>query len=499
MNTGFWALGRSKPDKVFDSSRIPLLAFPTRAQLLDFITKNDGVSNKSEIARAFSLKGPDRTKLRDLLKKMDTDGAIHLEGGKRVKIAGRIAPVMPVDILSVNDDGDLECALIGDDLPESAPLVRIPAKNAAKQRPPVGVGDRVLVRLSAAGDGSYSASVIKRIGKGAHKFLAIYHTNRRGGVAEPVERRAKQSFEISDVDSAGAKDGDLVWVETKNARGYGPRKARVRSIAGHIDDRDAFSLIALASHNIPIEFPTAVLEEAESAKNPTASGRVDLRDSGLLTIDPADAKDHDDAVVAIPDDAKDNEGGFRIIVAIADVSHFVRTDSALDREALKRGNSVYLPDRVVPMLPEILSNGLCSLREGEERPCIAVEMTISAGGVLKSSRFMRAIMKSAAKLSYEDAQAIHDGKLDYPGLKLEIDHLYPAYKARLIERTKRAPLNLDLAERRIVLNDDGTVKAVVRRERFDAHRVIEEFMILANVAAAQTLERARHGCSLPRA
>ena len=198
-------------------------------------------------------------------------------------------------------------------------------------------------------------------------------------------------------------------METKNARGHGPKKARVRSIEGHIDDRNAYSLIALANHGIPVAFPESALAAAKQAKAPTMQDREDLRDTALITIDPADAKDHDDAVWAAPDDDPQNEGGFKVIVAIADVSYFVRPDDALDQEALKRGNSAYLPDRVVPMLPERLSNDLCSLKAGVDRPCLAVEMVLNAEGRKTRHRFMRAMMRSAAKLSYEEAQAISDG------------------------------------------------------------------------------------------
>lgn len=422
---------------------------------------------------------------------MEADGSIDFERNKRVLKAGDLPPVAPIDVMSVDDDGDLLCMPAnwrGDDEP---PMIRLSARRAAKQKPPPGIGDRLLARLNPAGDGGYDADIIKVIGKGAHRFLAVYRKNRQGGVADPVERRARNNFIIDRGDEAGAKDGDLVWVETKHARGYGSQKARIRSVAGHIDDKHAYSMIALANHGIPTDFPRGVIAEAERAKLPPLGERVDLRDKLLFTIDPADAKDHDDAVSAEPDPDADNPGGYRVIVAIADVSYFVRPNSALDKEALKRGNSTYLPDQVVPMLPERLSNDLCSLRVNEDRPCIAVEMTIDAAGQKKHHRFIRAMMRSAAKLSYDDAQAIHDGARAAPEIKDAVEHLYAAFRARWKERAKRAPLDLDLPERKIILNRQGEVEKVILRERFDAHRVIEEFMILANVAAAETLERAR--------
>ena len=466
-------------------------AFPTKKEIKDFLNESDGTLARRDIARAFGVKGDARAKLRRLLKEMDADGTINLKGGKRIEKTGVLPPVAPIDVMSVDDDGDLICMPAnwrGDDEP---PMILISANSAAKQKPAPGVGDRLLARLNTAGDGGYEASIIRAIGKGAHRFLAVYRKQRQGGVAEPVERRARNVFTIDPGDDGKAKEGDLVWVEAKNARGYGPQKARIRSIEGHIDDKNAYSTMALANHGIPTEFPAAVIADADKATLPPLGDMLDLRETPLLTIDPADAKDHDDAVYAEPDPDPGNPGGYRVIVAIADVSFFVSPDSALDKEALKRGNSTYLPDRVVPMLPERLSNDLCSLRENEDRPCLAVEMIIDAGGVKKRHKFLRAMMRSHARLSYEDAQAISEGGAASKNIQEGVCNLFAAFRARWIERTKRAPLDLDLPERKIILNERGAVEKIIQRERFEAHRVIEEFMILANVATAETLERAR--------
>ncbi|MBB5520009.1 ribonuclease R [Amphiplicatus metriothermophilus] len=466
-------------------------SLPTKQEILDYLDAHPGEAARRDIARAFGVKGAQRTALRALLKEMERAGELRRAGARRVAPADRLPPVTPVDIMSVDEDGDMLCLPVGWKGDGKPPLIRLSARAAAKIRPAPGVGDRFLARLRPAGDEGYGAQFVKALGKGAHRFLAVYRANRHGGVAEPVERRARNVFTIDKGDAAGASDGDLVWVETKHARGYGPARARVREIAGHVEDRGAYSLIALANHGIPIDFPEEALKEAERARPPAAQGRLDLRDTPLLTIDPEDAKDHDDAVWAAPDDDPANEGGYKVIVAIADVSWFVRPGGALDREALRRGNSVYLPDRVVPMLPERLSNDLCSLREGEDRPCLAVEMTVDAKGRKRAHRFHRAIMRSAAKLSYGDAQAIIEGGQAPAAVMATVRHLHAAFRARWEERKRRAPLDLDLPERRIVLGPDGAVARVERRERFDAHRVIEEFMILANVAAAETLEQRR--------
>ncbi len=468
---------------------------PTKQEIIAYLKDADNEVARRDLARAFGVKGEARAQLRAMLKEMDADGSISMKSGKRIERAGAqsgdLPPVAPIDVMSVDDDGDLICMpanWLGDAEP---PMIRLSAKRAAKAKPAPGVGDRLLARLFPAGDDSYDADIIKAIGKGAHRFLAVYRQKRKGGAAEPVERRVRDTFTIDEGDIGGAKEGDLVWIETKNARGYGPKKARVRGIAGHIDDKHAYSTIALANHAIPTIFPAAVLAEADKAKLPPLGERTDLRETPLITIDPADAKDHDDAVFAEPDADTDNPGGFRIIVAIADVSWFVKPDSELDKEAIKRGNSTYLPDRVVPMLPERLSNDLCSLKPEVDRPCLAVEMILTAQGVKKSQRFMRAMMRSHAKLAYEEAQAIADGGEASKELKTIVTSLYAAYAARMKEREKRAPLDLDLPERKIILNKNGDVEKVIKRDRFDAHKVIEEFMILANVAAGEALERAK--------
>jgi ribonuclease R len=464
---------------------------PSREQVLDYLRTAPGETARRDVARAFGVKGEDRRELRRMLGEMAEEGALAVKRRKRVQMSAELPPVAPVDVMSVDDDGDLFCMPAGWRGEAKPPLIRLSARAAAKLPTAPGVGDRFLARLRPAGDDGYSAQFIKALGKGAHRFLAVYRKQSGGGRAEPVERRTRHAFTIERGDEAGAKDGDLVWVETVHSRGYGAAKARVREIAGHIDDRGSYSLIAVAGHGIPIEFSAAAMEEAASARPPALEGRTDLRETPLITIDPEDARDHDDAVFAAPDDDPANPGGFRVIVAIADVSWFVEYDGALDREARLRGNSVYLPDRVVPMLPERLSNDLCSLREGEDRACLYVEMRLDASGRKKSHRFGRGLMRSAAKLAYGDAQRVIEGGAAPDGVASGVKHLHAAYLARLGERKHRAPLDLDLVERRVVLGADGKVLRVEKRQRFDAHRLIEEFMILANIAAAETLEERR--------
>jgi ribonuclease R len=212
-----------------------------------------------------------------------------------------------------------------------------------------------------------------------------------------------------------------------------------------------------------------------------------LRDIPLVTIDGEDARDFDDAVFAVPEGS-----GFRLLVAIADVAHYVRPDSALDRSARTRGNSCYFPDRVVPMLPEALSNGWCSLRPGEDRGCLYAEMRIDAAGHKTAHRFGRGLMRSAARLTYEQVQAAHEAGDGDPTLPLPA--LYAAFRALLAARDARGTLDLDLPERRVVLDEAGRVTSVAPRPRLDSHRLIEEFMVLANVSAAEELERLHQPC-----
>jgi ribonuclease R len=263
---------------------------------------------------------------------------------------------------------------------------------------------------------------------------------------------------------------------------------------GAADSPRTISLISIAQFEIPHAFPQAALAEAAAAKPADSGGRVDLRGLDLVTIDGSDARDFDDAVWAEPDPDAANPGGWRLVVAIADVAHYVTPDSALDREARERGNSVYFPDRVVPMLPEALSNGLCSLKPGEDRACLAAELWIDRDGVKRRHAFHRAIMRSAARLTYEQVQAAQDGAAAAAIARERLAALYGAFAALDRARVARGALALDLVEYRVVLDAAGAPAAVEPRQRLDSHRLIEEFMILANVAAAEELEAKRLPC-----
>ena len=464
---------------------------PTREQLLAFIHENPDQGGKREIARAFGLKGPDRVWLKDFLRQLEDEGLVERKAKKLVRPGG-LPHVVVLDIFGRGTDGEL-LARPSESPDENGPgpLVSIRMPRGAKGRAP-GVGERVLAKVFPVEDPqgpAYTARVLKIIDKRRESVLGVIRVLADGSWRlEPVERR--QLEYAIDADHRGdAAPGDLVEAEPVSAGRYGLPRAKVTRSLGRMGDEKSASLIAIHAHEIPHIFPDAVIEEAEKAKGFDTGAREDWRKLPLITIDPSDARDHDDAVHAARDSDPANPGGFVIWVAIADVAHHVRPGSELDREARKRGNSTYFPDRVVPMLPDRLSGDLCSLHEGVERAVIAVRMVINAQGEKIAHRFERAMMRSAASLSYEQAQAAFDGRPDAATAPLAemLGDLNAAWRAMLLARAKRQPLDLDLPERRIVLSEAGEVLSVAFKDRLDAHRVIEEFMVLANVAAAEEL------------
>ena len=343
--------------------------------------------------------------------------------------------------------------------------------------------------------GGHEARLIKSIGAGAQRVLGVIRKANREVRVEPVDRRNKDSLVLTDPQAQALRDGDLVLAQVNAPEGrFGPKRGKLIEVVGREDEPRAASLIAIYAHNIPMGFSAAAEAEAEAAQPPTLAGREDLRDVPFITIDPADARDHDDAVYAEADTDKSNPGGWIVWVAIADVAAYVRSGSALDDVARDKANSVYFPDRVEPMLPEVLSAGLCSLREGENRACLAVRMVFGADGRKRSHRFVRGLMRSAAKLSYEQAQAAADGAPDDktgPIVKRIIEPLYAAYGVMLKGRRARSPLAIESMERRIIISREGEVASITPRAALEAHKLIEEMMVQANVCAAETLEAAR--------
>ncbi|MEM1377655.1 MAG: ribonuclease R, partial [Pseudomonadota bacterium] len=471
---------------------------PSREAVTAFIRENPQRATKRDIAKAFNLKGDDRVALKHFLRELEADGVFKREG-KRFAEPGALPPVTVLAVTGRDADGGLIARPVEWDEGENGttPIVSIsvPRKPSAKLVIP-GVGDRVLTRIGPPDeDGRRIGKVIKRLEKRKQAILGVVRKSRDGYRIEPTERKQDELMVARD-GLAGAKPGDLVEISVVKRGRYGLAHAQVENVIGSLSSEKAVSMIAIHAHGIPHVFPDAVMADAD-AQTPLIEATVkreDWRHVPLITIDPATAKDHDDAVYAEPDHDPANVGGYIVTVAIADVAHYVRPGSDMDREALKRGNSVYFPDRVVPMLPERISNDLCSLRELEDRPAMAVRMVFDAGGHKKSHSFHRVLMRSHAKLSYEQAQAAVDGAPDektHPILDDILKPLWNAYRCMLKGRANRQPLELDLPERKILLAEDGTVDQVVVPPRLDAHKLIEEMMIQANVAAAETLEKAR--------
>ena len=464
---------------------------------------------KRDIARAFGVKGEAKAELKLLIEDLQKEGALA-RGRKSLQVQGRLPTLVVVDIAELDRNGELIAKPA--EWSEEAPPPRILVRRSRAKRdrsPAPGLGARVLMRVEfdrgAGPTGpAYSGRVIKLLDKVKARAFAVYRALAGGsGRALPVEKRgAAREFFIPAGMAGEAQDGDLVAVEPLREGRFTLPSARVVETIGSVKSERAVSLIALATHHIPHVFSPAALKEAEGARPVRlAAPREDWRELPLVTIDPPDAKDHDDAVHAAPDSDPANRGGFVVTVAIADVAAYVRPGSALDREALERGNSVYFPDRVVPMLPERISNDLCSLRAMQDRPALAVRMVLGVDGRKRSHTFHRVMMRSAARLAYEQAQAAIDGALDQttaPLLETVLKPLWAAHAAIKVERERRDPLDLDLPERKLVLDKEGRLIGVRWPERLEAHRLIEEFMILANVAAAETLE-ATHSPLLYRA
>ena len=471
---------------------------PSAEEILDFIKLSEGKVTKREIARAFNIKGPDKVFLKKQLRQMMEAGLLAKDAGNSLRPADRLPPVIVAEFAGTSSDGDPLLKPAGPEAGEHSPLIYLSEKKRGRSKgPAMGPGDRALVRLDLINEKpkTYRASIIKHLGGTApESVLGVFKGGRDGGRIQPVDKKNRKEYLVEKGDCDGLKDGELVLAEIvrQGRRQMGMQRARVTERLGNLSEPRSISMIAIHAHGIPTEFPAEVVQQAETAKMVSADGRTDLRNINLITIDPADARDHDDAIFAEPDDNPDNEGGWHLVVAIADVAHYVPSGSALDREARKRGNSCYFPDRVVPMLPEALSNGLCSLKPGEERACMALHIWINAKGKKLRHRFERGIMRSRANISYHDAWDALNGMVSQnaePWLDTVLKPLHEAWKALMIERSRREPLELDLPERKIVLGDDGRIKSIQLRDRFDTHRIVEEMMVLSNVCAAEELEK----------
>jgi len=461
-----------------------------KARVLELLAENAGAT-KRDLAKLLGLKGSDRIALKRILKELEADGAI--DGRKKTGFAkrGELPEVGLIEVTGNDDDGETLARPLAWESNEEPPLIYvIPPKDGGAPGP----GDRLLARLEKHGE-AYEARVIRKLEKERDtKLVGVLRESSNGWRLVPIDKKARTEYALDKADLAGAKHNELVAAEPRPGRIAGFSRVKVVERIGSMDSPKTISLIAIHDHGIPVEFPAAVIAEAEAAKPIDPRGRTDLRAIPLVTIDPPDARDHDDAVWAGPDEDERNPGGHVVLVAIADVSHYVTPGSALDKEALKRGNSAYFPDRVVPMLPEALSADLCSLKEGVDRPCLVARMVFDSRGHKKSHTFLRAVMRSAARLTYARAQAAFDGKPDADinaTVKKTLADVWAAYQSLTVARGKRDPLDLDLPERRVILGEDGKVASIAYRDRLESMKLIEEFMVLANVAAAEALEQKR--------
>ena len=456
----------------------PAKGLPTQQQILEFIEQSGQPAGKREIARAFGLSPHEKILLKALLKDMADEGLIDSAPGRAFHKSGGVPRVTVLRVVSIEDGQVLA-------VPEQwhaetpPPRLRVLEKG---RRSALALGDRILARTEEAGNG-FVAHPMKTLAKSTELLLGVVRAEGSRHYLTPVDKRERREFMISDLNNAAV--GDLVLAEPS---GRPPRvTARVDAILGDPFAPRSFSLIAIHKHGLRDVFGEDAVTEAERVARQALGEREDLTHLPIVAIDPADARDHDDAIWA---SARD-DGGWDAIVAIADVSFYVREGSALDKEARARGNSVYFPDRVVPMLPEELSADICSLKAGKDRAALACHLVVGKDGALKSWRFSRAKIRVAANIAYEDAQAAIDGAVglvDPEIVETALKPLWTCWRALLSARGKRQPLELDLPERRVMLDEKGRILSVSPRERLDAHRLVEDYMIAANVAAAKALE-----------
>ena len=470
---------------------------PTREVLLEFIRNSTSPVGKREIGRAFRLSTEDRVLVANLLTHLEEEGTIWRGKGRRYGVGNQLPSVAVLDIVGLNSDGEPTVKPAEERFTGQTPRIRL-ERDSGRGRAP-GLGDRILARLSRQSSGTYTAKVMRILEGRPTQVFGVFRKRPDGGRLEPADRRYKSEFLIANAHMGNATDGELVACETLPGRAFGLPLAKVVTCIGDETDPRSVSPLVIAKNDIPTSFTPEALHQAEKAEAAPMENRDDFRDLTLVTIDDESARDFDDAVWAEADQDPENSGGWHLVVAIADVAWYVQPEDPLDTDAHQRGNSVYLPDRVIPMLPEALSNGWCSLNPDEDRPCLAVHMWIDGNGKKLRHKFHRAMMRSAARLTYNQVQQCRDREPPCSETKAAIppgllDPLYGAFNALLLSRENRGAIDLDLPERRIVLAKDGTVERIDKRQRLDSHRLIEEFMILANVCAAETLEAVGQPC-----
>lgn len=464
-------------------------SFPSKEQLLEYLESQPHPVSRRDIARAFQIKGAERIPMKALLKDLIAEGHLERYGGSYRKIEK--AQMVLAEILEMDETGEYVAYPVEwHDTDKPRIYIFAPRGRRGKHLLSYKIGDRVLVKLFKIDKHAFEGKVIRKVEKQVlQQIIGRFTASAYGGWIEPTDRKLPDRISIHQEATGGAETGDLVLIEVPPRQRMGSLHGEVKEILGSADDPRMFSLIAQYQYSLPHIFSEDAQKIANSAKLPSLKGREDLREIPLVTIDGEDARDFDDAVWAAPD--PEHEGGWQVIVAIADVAYYVRPFDALDNEARVRGNSVYFPDRVIPMLPEALSNEMCSLKPNVERACLAAKMRIDKNGRLRQTTFVRGIMKSVARLTYTQVQNAIDRKstdLSEEFIQTILHPLYGVFKVLKKARAARQTIDLDIPEQRVVFDAQGHIEKVIERERFDSHRLIEELMIAANVAAATVLE-----------
>ena len=459
----------------------PEQLLPTKQEILDYLASHNAPILQRDLGKALHVSMSSKHDFRELLKSMIEKGQIERGMGKKISAKGLLNEVCTLNITHTDNDGELIAVAEGTEKNSASPLIHVENHGAPK------VGDRILARLSKQDANVYSAKLIRVLSDDSKTVLGILQSAKGGFMLDNADKKDRNDYFIATQDSMDCEDGDMVLVVQLGRGKNRVRNVKVTERIGKISDADSYSLLSIYKFDIPNKFPDAVVKETDNMVVPPLGNRTDLRHIPLVTIDGSDARDFDDAVYC----EKLDNGGFKLLVAIADVSHYVTIKSALDDNAEERGNSVYFPDRVVPMLPEKLSNRLCSLVPNEERACMAVWMDIDKEGNMTGYKFIRGLMRSHARLTYEQVQTAYNGNpceltVNYMN---EINNLYKSFEVLLQSRERRGTLELELPERQVIMNKKGRITSIVPRIRLDSHKLIEEFMISANVASAKALEK----------
>ena len=466
------------------------------SEILNAIERSGGVINTRDLARTFGLKGDDRRELKATLKTMIEDGQLEQGHNRRsYRIPSTVPSVGIVEITSIDADGELIGRPISWKFGGSEPHITVTLPRRTRLRSP-GLKERVLARLKIVDQNHVEAKILRHLGKVPDQIIGVVEKTSSGTRVQAISRQAPKQILLNSENIESVETGDVVAVTLDTEKTYGPLVGVLKQKLGKIDSPGVIERMVCAQFQIPSKFSEETLNLANKAGRPTLKGRVDLQPIPLVTIDDEDARDFDDAIWAAEDLDPNNTNGWHLIVAIADVAAYVKTGDALDVEAYQRGNSVYLPNMVVPMLPKSLSNGWCSLNPGEIRACIAVHIWIDKNGITLRYHFERAFMRSAARLTYTSVQKAYEGHPDKVTTPLmgQIKHLYGAFESLKKERLKRNTLDFDLPEQKVIFNDKNHIESIKNRPRFDSHRLIEEFMIAANVAAAQALTELNAPC-----